>query len=279
MLACLQIRRHTPKSIIEKALGRLTKPKTLVCEKSAFGAGYFLITAQIKGNRAVDWHAVKNHIPPSVRVLLTPGSHPPPEELGFPPPYFPDFEQQVLLRTACALIQIADIPIYRRVLGLLDKTGEHSWMLPQLLCHYSCVRVLTENTGHYEIVAEDIMEQMGAPVQFSSSPGDFSDCALVLSPKDGADVLSKIPACPVLAGRPFSGAGKGTTFSGLRVLPESEAPAQIPPGICPHEFAGALWELYGISLGDERAKHILINGRRARLEEATALILKAGPQH
>ena len=270
MFACLNAISRPTHGILSRVLGRLTGPKIHLQEASAHGCGYLLLTTWPKKGGQMDWYAIREAIPPGVRALLTPQAHPLPERFDLRGGPFPAFEADLFLRTACTLISASQIPIYRRSVGLLDRTGQAAWMLPTLLRHASSVVVSSQNHPVYRQAGERMLEEMGALVRLSAPPGDFSGCILLLSPR--GEEAPPAHHCPLLRAGSFSVAGPGpTVFSDPLALGEED----VPPGIPPNHFAGALYELCGARAWEGGAKTLLIDGRRAAVSEAAG-ILRAG---
>jgi len=271
VFAALVVEKRPSDGIFAKLKGILSGPKSWVEPGEACGAQYAVIHAT-EGWRGLDWEEIERlAMEYSRRILLPEGTAPPPGSLLRP--YTTDqFDRLVLLHTACSLIHRTRMPMYRRVLGLLDADGSHAYMLPQLLKYYTAVRVVTASRPLYEAASERMMEELGAPVMVDSEISSLSDCVLVLCPSayvpDGECALS----CPVLCGGTLRLRRRFDCIDSLRVgLP---AAAQPPEGISEHLFAGALYELCEAMSVRPVARSLLYNRRISSLDEAVHAVLQ-----
>jgi len=259
LFACLNLIPPPRAGLLGRALGFPARPKVSAEHKTFLSAEYLQLTTWPDRKGQVDWLSLRRAAPDNLRVLLAPDSHPPPPDSGFISPRLEGFEVHLLLRTACALT--AGIPIYRRVIGLLDPAGSAAWMLPALLAHYSSARVCSQNRAVYRAAGEEMMASLGAHVGLSDH---LSGCLLVLVPNSGDLGLSARCPCPVLTAGSYAGGNGMTVFSDFSVLREEDA----PPGLSPSLFAAALWELCGVPLGESGARTLRINGRRVDIQTA-----------
>lgn len=273
MFACLKVTRHTPQGIMGRFSAALKKSKTELYSAKALGREFLVVVAN-EGPKGIDWREICDLLSPFTRRLLTPQDHPPPEGCGLVGADFPDFEWQVLLHTACSVVDRTGIPLPRRILGLYDPAGLAADALPTLLRHYASARVVTQQLNRYRAKAAQVMEEMGAPVMLGNDPTDFADCLLLLCPVPPKESLPLPPYCPVLATRDFPGRKRSKVFTAPRVLLPAAEVQHIPPGIDAHDFAGALYEHYGVLPPRLSADKLLINGRNALPDEASAALLR-----
>lgn len=251
------------------------KPRPLLEERALFGARYAVLRAR-GGRDGPDWDEVVWAAREYARWILLPDGVQLPQ--GSPlRAYVPDaFDREVLLRTACRLIAATRMPMYKRVLGIIDEHGRHTGMLPELLRHYTSVKALTRNAARYEQAAERMMYELGAPVLQVEGLSGFSDCALVLAPEAYSSQEDARLKCPVLAAKPVKLRYRTDVVDRLCVsLPDTQAGDALPEGIDTHLLAGALYELCGVRAFEPAAASLCINGRHARASEAARLILEA----
>lgn len=272
MFACLKVIPRASRGVWQGLLGSFLRPRTELYSARAFGVEFLLLEAETGKRGEPDWEAALELIHPFTRCLLTPEGYSIPAGLGLEAPLFADFEQRVLLKAACDLIDDRRIPLYRRILGLYDPEGAFAGELTRLLRHYTSVRVVTQALSRYQAAAHSALEELGAPVLLGQDPSDFSDCALLLCPAAPPAPLPLSPACAVLAGGCFPG-GAPMAFSAPRVLMSPAEAAGIPQGISSHLFAGALYHHNRIEVAGLRAGLLSAGGRTVTLHEARELLI------
>ena len=125
------------------------------------------------------------------------------------------------------------------VAGLIDEDGVWSWCCRQLAQHFSAVRVWTRRRERYAEFAERLSGELGAPVSLAESPYDLSACSVTVSP--GSFGVIKL-GCPVITATQ-SGIQGSPTVNRMRLELPGELEEQIPEGIEPLDFIGAVYEL------------------------------------
>lgn len=241
MFVALETVNAEESGIFGNILNILTKPKARLETREAFGAVYGVIIAA-KPLRTADWRRITELAGRYAdRMLLPDGLEAPPP---ISEPAFSRFERTVMLKTAVEIIKRTRMPMYRRVVGLVDETGEYADLLFPLLHHYTAAKVLTKKTSLYLGQAEKMMDELGAPVILCDGYQSLSDCVLTIAP-DGISAAQKL-ACPVLAKKPPQSTQYGDFITDLQVVPAPEAAALCPNGIEPHKFFAALYECCGV---------------------------------
>lgn len=271
MFACLELREERAVGIFHRLLNILTEQKVRSHIRAVCGAEFLTIEAAV-GKRGIDWQEVEAHAGRLAGRMLLPEGCCPPPECRVRPFRAVRFDRLVLQRTACELINRTRMPMYRRVLGVVDERGECADFLYGLLHYYTAVKVLTGAPAVYERAAQEMMERLGAPVFIGEDPRCFAECVLILAP-EWPEALSARPGCPVLSGEAgVAGQGGCDFFSRLQTEPPPDVLAAVPRGIDPHLFAGALYELCGVQAVEPVAERLLYNGRRATLTEAVEIV-------
>lgn len=221
-------------------LNILNRPKPRAEARKAFGAEYGAIVAA-KPISASDWRriaAIAGRY--GDRMLFSEGVSPPPP---LREAECPRFARRLMLGTALEIIKRTRMPMYRRIVGLVDENGDYADFLFKLLHHYTTVKVLSGRRELYEEQAELMMEELGAPVILCEDYDSFSDCVLIVAP-DGVKTDSRL-GCPVL-GKPGSMAQGSDFITNLRFVPGAEQVKLCPDGIEPHKFFAALYEYSGV---------------------------------
>lgn len=172
----------------------------------------------------------------------------------------------VVQNTVCLLLEESGLPLYRRTVGLVDPRGIYQSMAVRLLRHSTALRVMTGEPDRYRKFAEQMMENFGAPVMLTTPESTMCDCVVAAAPDGLRAGLAAQIRCPVVSARDTEGGG--SVLSHLKVTPPEELDGQIPEGIAPAEFLGALYEIGGVqSLGALSASGGRIGGRSVSLRE------------
>ena len=215
------------------------------------------------GRTAPDWELIESACRRAYSRVLTPGWVHVPEGVRILAPALPRFEQRVLRDTACEIAARSGLPLYRRVLGLVDPGGELADMLPALLRFYSCVKVVTGNLELYTEESERMMHELGAPVLVGCDAQSLDDCMLILTRK--SEHLQKSPCTPVLCPKGYPGGNPCITLP--QITPPREIIEDCPPGIPLQSFAGALFEFCGVQNMNFAATAMLCDYRQSSLAE------------
>lgn len=276
MFVSLEITQPVPQGILGRLRGILSRPKAWVEPRECCGGQYVSLCFNL-GKNGPNWENIQRLAEEYAPLVLVPEGLNPPESSGLSV-YTPTsgFRRQVLLHTACEMIALTKMPMYRRVLGLIDVDGDWADQLFPLLRHYTSIKVVTRNLSRYRFAGEQMMEELGAPVLVGEQLSSLSDCVLVLSPVDFSSQEDFRLPCPVLTG--------GTCSLRYRPLlmekPEVGLPrfAEAPPGIPEHLFAAALYELCDVEGINLAAKHLLLGHKRSHLAEAAGEVMRCSGQ-
>jgi hypothetical protein len=259
--------------LLRKIRERLVRPVMWLDAEECLGGRYAVLHVETSGGK-IDWEAVERICGSYAAKLLLP------ENLELPTGgrlrrlSLQRFGEQVLLKTACELVDRTKMPMYRRVLGLIDPAGSYTDMLSGLLKHFTSVKVLTEETQIYREASDRMMEELGAPVLLAEDFGSFRDCVLVVAPAAVyTDKEASLP-CPVLCGDSFVAAGRFECISGLEATVREPVRACCPRGILLHDFAGALYECCGVDASDFLPESLLYNYRLTDMDEAVAAVAR-----
>ena len=270
MFIALEQAEKKPEGVLSRLRGILIRPRLWLEPAKCLGGRYALLKWEGRGEP--DWNAVENICGTYANRLLLPEGMSPPPESRAKRLSMPGYENRVLMKTACEIIDRTRMPMYRRVLGFVDMGADYAFMLDKLLMHFTAVKVLTKNSGAYEEASAHIMDSLGAPMMLAGDLSSLDDCVLILSP---GSVFTDMPAprrCPVMAGGPFVANGKFCLINGLVAEPFREAIDECPDGINPHEFAGALYEYCGVEATSFIAGKLLYDYQIIGLDGAVARI-------
>lgn len=258
--------------IFGNILNILTKPKARLETREAFGAVYGVIVVHLP-IRAADWRRIIELAGRYAdRMLLPAGLEAPPPVSE---PLFSSFERIVMLKTAIEIIARTRMPMYRRIVGLVDETGEYADLLFPLLHHYTAAKVLTGQTSFYLEQAGKIMDELGAPVIVCEDYQSLSDCVFIIAP-DGISAAQRL-ACPVLAKKPPGTPQYSDFITDLQVVPPPEAASLCPIGIEPHKFLAALYECCGVgAVATSAARMIWRYGISDLAQVVSAVVQAAG---
>lgn len=272
MFVALELTEQKNKGIFDPIFNILTKPKAHLDEAEALGAPFGLIRAAARQG-VPDWGRIEALADRFADRMLLPDGVIPPEDSLIAGLRCPRHEKRVLLETACALIQRTRMPMYRRVLGLIDEEGDHADLLYPLLRQYTSVQVVTRNTAGYTAAAEEMMERLGAPVQVGTSLSLLSDCVLILAPGAAFGEEAQRLPCPVLCGDVFDPPWPCRRITALEAATFPELDQCCPQGISPHRLAGALYEYCDVDTGSYVARKMLYNSRLTDVADVVRALL------
>ncbi len=263
MFVALEVASAGSTGIFEKFFNIITRRKTQFSYRECLGASYGVITVMPDDPlKAATWRRIAKLAGRYGDRLLPPRG----VEAPFPlsEPVFPRFECATLLKTAIELINLSNIPMYRRVAGLVDYAGEYTDFLFPLLHHYISVIVSTSRKELYAAESARIFEELGAPVTIAGEHASFDECALIIAPSDQTGTGFAGTKTPVLCLK--AGDFGGLCISDLR----SAAPAGLacPNGIEPRKFIAALYEFCGVEELAQPASQVLLGNSYASLAEA-----------
>jgi len=273
----LEITRPVSRGILGRLKGILSKPKAWVEPRECCGGQYASLCFD-PGKTGPDWEKIRRLAEEYAPFVLAPEGLAPPEDSGLRV-YNPTsgFRRQVLLHTTCEMIALTKMPMYRRVLGLIDTDGDWADQLYPLLRHYTSVKVVTKNLSRYRFAADQMMEELGAPVLVGEQLSSLSDCVLVVAPGDFSSREDFRLPCPVLTGGVCELRYRPLLVEKPEVgLPRFAGPP--PPGIPEHLFAAALYELCDVDGISLTAKRLLLGHKRSLPAEAAGEIMRLSGQ-
>ena len=228
----------------------------------AAGGSYQII--RWSGCGVPDWELIESACRRAYNRVLIPQGVRVPEGVRIIAPEFPHFERRIMRDTACEIACRSGLPLYRRVLGLVDPGGELAGLLPRLLRYYSLVKVVTENFGLYGEESERMMNELGAPVLVGCEPDSLGDCMLVLA-RSAGHLPKKALDVPVLCISGFPGGAPCITLP--QITPSREIIETCPPDIPLQRFTGALYEFSGVRDMSFTATAMLCDYRQSSLAE------------
>lgn len=260
------------KGIFGEIISILNRPKARLEDATVWGVRFGVIRAPVK-NTQPSWEEIAALAGRFADRILLPDGVTPPEDSGIAALHSPRFEKKVLLSTACEIIRLTRMPMYRRVMGIIDLDAEHTDLLYDLLLHYTSVRVVTGNPERYAKAAEEMMDRLGAPVLVGERLSMLSECVLILAPGCGGWPSGDQLPCPVLASEYFGLPRGWDVINRLETTPPQELIDCCPQGITPHRLAGAVFETSNGFSGDYIGRKVLHNGKNADLMEAVRAVI------
>jgi len=272
VFVALEIKERERGGIFGGLLSILRKPKPVCDMREVCGARYALIQVECERG-GPNWDGVEQLAGRYASRVLVPEGWEIPTGSGISPPSLTRFEETVLLHTACEIIHRTRMPMYRRVVGILDSRGAHGGMLPELLKYYTTAKIYTHNTPYYRQAAQAMMEEYGAPVQLCELPEGLLDCVLVLAPSgvEGCEAVRFLG--PVLSPRDTLRAPAAFDHvTELRVLPSPPMRELVPRAVSPHRFAGALYEFCGVNMAGFVAGCAMLNSTRVEFSGLVSLV-------
>lgn len=242
MFAVLRVEKEQASSIFGKLLHRM-KQHRIRAETVETPLGSFLLLTA--ASERIDWdkaaalcgRAGKNLVLP--RELALPENAP---VRRFVPV---SFSLLLLKNTSVELIRRCKLPLYRKIVTLVDPQALYLDFVPELLCYCITVRVVTARPERYAALSEQLMEELGASIVVTDEPDSLGGSVLVICP-DSGDVGGLSAAVPVLtAGDADAPSQSRFVVGDPQLRPRGELAACLPHGISPLDFAGALYQFGG----------------------------------
>lgn len=252
----------------------LTKPKVWVEPRELLGTQFAVVCAETGERQEPDWAEVEWLAQTYSRWILLPDSLAEQFSSSSRLRAFDcrQFDREVFINTACSLIHRTRMPMYRRVLGLLDEDGGSADMLYQLLKYYTSVKVVTRNLPRYRDAAQQMMEELGAPVLVNSSLSSLSDCVLILSPGQFSSQEDVRMPCPILTPSESHLQLKYRCQTITRLQAALPGDAKPPQGISSHLFAAALYTLCDLDAIEPLACNMLFCHQYTELNQVVLAI-------
>lgn len=261
MFVALEADEYQSTGILGDIFNIIKKPKARIEAREAMGAVYGVITAP-RPVREADWKKIAALADRYADTMLLPVGMTPPPPIS--EAKFPRFERRILLKTATEIVKRTRMPMYKRIAGLVDKTGEYADFLFPLLHHYTAVKVLTGQVDLYRAGAEHMMAELGAPVLICDDYAALGDCVLIIAP-DGIETAGRM-RCPVLSRNPPQTSQSSDFITSLRILPYDDN-IVCPKGIEPHKFYAALYEYCGVEDVRDIAEQMIFKYRTVDLTQ------------
>lgn len=117
--------------------------------------------------------AQRNHLLCSKDVILN-------ESMGYK--RFDDSEYKERLCTNLGITLTSEISQKNISVGIIDKKGMFSSLVECILKYTDNVVVVTDNIDFYTQVAENLIEETGAPLRLSQSQKSLCECKLIIAP-------------------------------------------------------------------------------------------------
>ncbi|WRS27123.1 hypothetical protein U6B65_12415 [Oscillospiraceae bacterium MB08-C2-2] len=269
----LEINDRQEPGLLHRLAGKLTKAKLQLERETLFGKSYGRLRVSSLEKEA-DWWRVYQYLGRYGRRLLLPEGVEVPGGvplLGF---HSGLFDTEVLFHTACAIISRSRMQMYRRLVGLIDPDGRYVSQLAGLLKYFTAVKVHTDRPDLYRPACREMMETFGAPVMICESLAGLEGCVMVLCPQPFETEQPLRLSGPVLGDENIRLPCKFDLISHLEVELPQDIKEKLPPGVSPHEFAGALYELLDIRNQPLVAKNMRYNHKVSSLGEVVGLLAR-----
>lgn len=274
LFVALSVMQRQSDTLWSKLMERIKSPRTEYTIFHLQEASFGVIIAE-ENSRGLDWQAICNFAGRYKNRMLLPAS------LQIPNPvplcrFLPQkFDRDILTRTACKLLSLSNISLYRRIVGIIDLEGRYAGVCEGLLRYCTTLKIFTKNQPYYEAFAENMMDTIGAPVIISDRMDCLKDCVLIVCPESFSGVDTVLLPGPVLTGRGVQLWRTNLVLTNPRILLTDEQRSCLPPGIDEMNFLAALYELGGWK-SQLTADFLELNGKQISLDQAGQLILSCG---
>ncbi|WP_123811014.1 hypothetical protein [Hydrogenoanaerobacterium saccharovorans] len=253
LFAVLRVEKQKSEGIFARLLHRMKQRKiTAETVNTPFGS-YVLLTA---GSEHVDWDKVAALCGRAGKNLVMSRCLCPPEDSSIGRFEPTALTSKVLRNTCVEIIRRSKLPLYRKIITLVDPMARYVDFVPELLYHCITVKVVTTQVECYNRLSEHLMEELGASIVVTDDMDSFGGSVLVICPDSNpADKI--VTTVPVLTAGTIDGGFACKLVGDLQIQPRGELAACTPKGIAPLDFAGALYELNGWQGAEKLTAHTL----------------------
>lgn len=253
MFAVLQIEKGQEEGIFARFLHKMKKRTILTRTVQTKLGEYLLVTTY---SEQINWDKVAQITGRAGRNLVLPRRIQLPQ--GCPVRRFePDaFRLQVLLNTCVDVIRHTKLPLYRKIVTLVDQDGAYTQFVPDLLCYCMTVKVVTAAQERYGTLSEKMMEELGASIVVTDHMEGSDGSMLIIAPDAEQAVQVAQPVAVITAGdidRP----ALCKLVGDLRIQPKGDLAACVPKEIDALDFAAAMCQLSGWHAGNRLAAGML----------------------
>lgn len=248
---------------------RLKKPQLYHEQREVMGGQYVYLNW--KGASDPDWEAIERLCRVHGGRLIVSESITVPPGINIVCNSFPLFESAMLTATACEIAKKSYIPLYKKVLGIIDDDAYMIAGMGNLLKYYSCIKVVSKSQQLYQKAAEKMYKDLGAPVITGCKEEFLDDCMLVIT-RDKAKPGVNPPKAPVMCAGGYYGGSP--CLSMLQIKTHDEILSACPSGVSPNKFAAALYEYSGVKDIDVTAEYMICNYQLCSLAEVAEVIRK-----
>lgn len=237
MFAVIQIEKGQGEGIFARLLHRMKKRAILVQPVQTALGSYMLVTLR---SERVNWDKVAAALGRAARFAVMPRTLELPE--GCPVRRFEpeSFLSHLLLNTCIDTIRQTKLPLYRKIVTLVDSNGRYADYVPELLCHCITVVVVTAAQERYSAVSERMMEELGAGIVVTDSADGCAGSMLVIAPETEDAVKVTQPVVVITAGD-IDQPAPCRMVGDLRLSARGELAGCVPRGIDPLDFGAAMY--------------------------------------
>ena len=244
MFAVLRVKSLSATGIIGRLLHKIKKHSVKAeLVKTPLGS-YLLLEAE---SESINWKKVENLCGRAGKRLVMP------PELELPQVttlkrFVPEaLTGRIMLNTCTEVIRRCHLPLYRKIVTLVDINAEYTYYVPELLCNCITVRVVTACDDRYDEVSRQMMEELGASVLVTNTlgePQEQGDSIFIICPNGNAasTILSKTP---VFTLGNIDVPAPSKLIGDLQIKPQGQLAELLPHGIAAIDFAGAMYDYFG----------------------------------
>lgn len=242
MLTSLNILQPQFKSELKRKFSRLRKDKIEVYYRQAGNLKTKCIEYTQYGSK-VNWQKLDKLIGAQRNRLLCNKNIELPANLGYK--YFDDSEYKTRLCTNLSIKLVADLNFDVSV-GIIDTKASHTALPSYLIKHTDNIVVLTEKEDVYKDVADNLLEETGAPLRIVKNIKSLELCDLIVD-LSGLNDLGAIgnDALVLSCGNSYKNCGAVVVSDYMIELP-SPFSSLCPEYINSTYFAGALYSVMNV---------------------------------
>lgn len=193
---------------------------------------------------SINWRKIDKEIGAQRNRLLCSKDIELPKKCGYR--RFCSNEYKERLCTNLAISLLSSLNKLNLSVGLIDIDARYTTLPKYLLKYTDSVVVVSEQTGIYKEINEDLLCEIGAPLRLSKSLNSLYDCDLIIAPKPIGESISISKQSLILTTKKTKVNTDATIIYDYRIEIDEKYSKIMPNGIEKTYFASALYSLLKI---------------------------------
>ena len=242
MLTTLNIQQVRYNTRFSRFIGRLKKDKIEVSYRQ-LGSIKVKCVDYTQNSQRVNWDKLDKIIRAQRNRLLCKKYLCLPASIGYK--RYDDNEYKIRLCTnlGVKLVALCDNNIS---VGIIDLKAEHTALVAHVLRYTDSVTVVTDRDDIYKDVADNILEESGAPIRISKSQKSIYNCELIFDLSASVNISSLRADALVLGIKEYESESNCTVIFDYKATLEKPFDSLCPPYLDETYFASALYSLHNV---------------------------------